>query len=467
MESTENMEEQTVKKSPKRGSILIRLVVGIVLYVIVPAAIIGCSVFVAKRLMDSGPEAHKRTPQRNAKLVEVETVKPTSHQVIVEAYGQVRPSRTIRLQPRVSGQIIDLSHEFTEGGVLKTGDTVLKLDPKDFELSIRQRIADVAKVQSALKVEQGQQTIASQEYALMKETVTEEDRDWVLRKPQLESAQAALESAQAILGQAKLDLERTKVTAPFNAVVKSKDVELGAQVGPSTSLGTMVGTDEYWVVATVPVNELKWLDIPHTSDEKGSLARVYDDAAWDEGAFREGRIVRLLSELETQGRMAQILVAVNDPLSLQKKNRDAPRLLSGSYVRVEIEGHELGEIFDLARNLVYEQDKVWIKSPEGKLEIRTVKIAYRGKERIYISEGLAENDLILTTKLSSPVAGMALRTADEAPTNPDAGGSGKPDKGTPPDNPDKKINKSMVKNKDKDEGNDKSPEPPVEKSKGE
>jgi len=420
MESTENMEMQAVKKSSRRGFTLIRLVTGFVIYILVPIVIIACSAFAAKRLMDSGPKAQKRAPQRSAKLVEVEEAKLSSHRVVVEAYGQVRPARTIRLQPRVSGQVIQMSREFTEGGVLKTGDMVLKLDPKDFELRIRQRTADVSRVESDLKVEQGQQTIARQEFALMKETVTDEDSDWVLRKPQLESAQAMVESAVATLHQAQLDLERTVVVAPFNAIVQTKDVEMGTQVGPSTFLGNLEGTDEYWVVATVPVNELKWLDIPRLATGTGSSARVYNEAAWGEGAYREGRIVRLLSELETEGRMARVLVAVNDPLGLEKGNEKAPQLLSGSFVRVEIEGMELGRVFALGRDVVHDEDTVWIKDKNHKLEIRPIEVVYRGQDQVFISGGLEAGESIVSTNLSSPVVGMALRTADEVESGPES-----------------------------------------------
>ncbi len=321
------------------------------------------------------------------------------------------------------------------------------------------RRADVAKTEAAWKLELGQQAVARREYELLGKKLSGLDLELVLREPQLATAQANLDAAKAALRsaeaakrfaeaardgaramkeaaeaaaraaeatvaaakatleRARLDLARTELRAPFNATILAENVDPGAIVSPQTTVATLAGTDEFWVQVSIPVDELRWVRIP------GSRARVYDEAAWGEGVWREGRVVRLLSALEPQGRMARLLVAVADPLGLENPSANLPKLLIGSYVRVEIEGTELPGVIPLPREHLHEGEKVWVMR-DGKLEVRTVKVAFKSRHTALVAEGLEPGDLVVTTPLSAPVDGMPLRVASggeavaEAPTEP-------------------------------------------------
>jgi multidrug resistance efflux pump len=309
--------------------------------------------------------------------------------------------------------------------------------------------SQIVQSDAALEIERGQQAVAKQEYALLGKTVKEEDRALVLRVPQLRSAEAtcaaaraALRSAQAkkasaeamaeaakaiaeaaeaskaaadvALKKANLDLSRTVIKAPFNAIVASRSVEKGSQVAPATRLARLVGTDEYWVGASVPVDRLKWIRIPRKKGETGSGVRVYNEAAWGKGAFREGEVLRLASGLETEGRMARLLVRVPDPLALKDENAGEPTLLLGSYVRLEIDGIEVENVIPVTRGHVREGDRVWVMTPENTLDIRRVIIRFRGREEILVASGLREGEKLVVTDLAAPVQGMPLQTEEQA-----------------------------------------------------
>jgi hypothetical protein len=178
-----------------------------------------------------------------------------------------------------------------------------------------------------------------------------------------------------------------------------------------------VGTDAYWVETAVSVDDLQWIRIPRTGSEKGSTARVYDPAASGNVAHRAGRVIRLAADLEEQGRMARLLVAVDDPMGLNPTNAARSKLLLGSYVRVEIDGAELRSVAVVDRSLVRDGDTVWIMATDGTLDIRPVEIAFRGRDRVLVAAGLETGEHLITTDLSAPILGMPLRTpAESAPT---------------------------------------------------
>jgi len=374
--------------------------------------------------------------------------------------GAVVPARSIELGSRVRGEIVQVSPNFIPGGRFNAGDLMVKVDPNDFELAVRlqqaqvkkaladveqavsaitQQEANLTKAESALAIEMGQQSAALGEYKLLGETVKPEDEALVLREPQLKEAEANCVAAEAAkqavaaardaakaseaankvtLEQVQLDLKRTEIRAPFNAMVRSRNVNLGTQVAVGASLASLVGTDEYWVEVSIPVDELKRIRIPEFNSTTGSAARVYHTGAWGLDANRPGVVTRLMSEIEPEGRMARLLVAVEDPLELKVAPQARRPLILGGYVRIEIVGQKLSDVVRVQRTALRDGNHVWVMGPDDKLEIREVKIAWSGNDHVCVSEGLTTGDRLIVSDLGAAVNSMLLRTAESVKDKP-------------------------------------------------
>jgi len=383
---------------------------------LLPVAVLAASVAVGLWLMETGPQAKPRPRTSNATLVACRTVDYSAQETVISGMGTVAAACSVELKPQVNGEIIELSGNLVPGGYFRQGETLLKIDPTDYRLTVRELATDVAKAESALQLEQGNQLVAQKEYNLLSETVSDQERALMLRQPQLENLRATLEAAMAKLDQARVDLARTEIKAPFNAVVQSREVNQGTRASESTVLATLVGTDVYWVEVSVPVSQLRWIRIPQTEGDPGPLVKIYDSAAWGDGAFRQGRVIRLKTGLEEQGRMARLLVRVEDPLSLQPDSAGQPRMLIGSYVRVEIQGQAVPLAAAIEREFIRNGSSVWVMDAEGSLAIRPVEIAFRGMDRLLITGGIEPGERLVITDLAAPVEGMLLRTA-EAPAD--------------------------------------------------
>ena len=392
---------------------------------LLPAAVVVCAVLVGYITMKSGPTARRTPPARTAKLVEVAPIRIADAPTTVEVMGTVLPAREITLTPRVSGEVVEASPEYQPGGVFHAGDLVVRIDPADYQLIVRQRESALAKAEGAYRLEMGLQAVALRDYEFLNETVTQENRDLVLRKPQLQSAEASVTSAQAALEDAQLDLTRTRVRAPFNALLRERYANVGGQVSAASPLGTLVGMDTFWVEASVPVDQLRWIEIPATAVEKGATARVYSETAWGEAAYRSGEVIRMRAGLEPQGRMARLLIAVPDPLALHPDNEGQPRMILSSYVRVEIEGKRLAGVATIPRSALRDGDHVYVMDRNDRLEIRRIEVVFRGAEAV-LARGVLEGERLVTTDLSAPVPGMPLRTqAEGEPAHSPAPGTGK------------------------------------------
>ena len=383
--------------------------------VIIPALVIVLAAAGAFAMVKTAPKSKKRAPQVIAPLVETMELKPTSHPVWVSVMGTVTAARQITLESRVSGEINSVSNAFVPGGYFNEGDTILTLDGEDYQLALNEVQSEVATAKYNLEVEQGYQNVAGREWNMLKNTTAanknallkDEDAKLALRKPHLQKAEASLKAAQAKLTQALLNLERTTITAPFAAMIETKSTDVGATVTAQESLATLIGTDEFWIQASVPVDRLDWITFPSTNaqnPQKGSTVRIITAA----GNERTGKVVRLMPSLESEGRMAQVLISVKDPLNLQGMQGRKPLLL-GSYVTVKIDGGNLDDVYSIPRTAYRENSNLWIVNEQNQVEIRSVSPVWKDAETVIISKGLAPSERIITSPLDTPMEGMNVR----------------------------------------------------------
>jgi RND family efflux transporter MFP subunit len=398
--------KRSLKGKPRRSR---GTLIGGSLKILLSVLIVTGAVAIYRHQINTSPRAGRMKPPRQAKLVQVIPVLKEGCNTTVKGNGLVMPAQQVTLHPQVIGKIVEVSPDVVPGGYVQAGQKLMAIDHRDYEIQVRQRQSEVARAVKDLKVEQGNQAVAKQEYKILDEVITDEDRELVLREPQLLSAQAARESAQAALEKAKLDLARCDIVAPFNAVIQQKHTDLGASVTTNSQLVTLIGTDEAWIEAKVFANQLKWLDIPKRNGDSGANVTIRNNGVWGEDRFRTGRVICLLGEVETQGRLARLLVTVDDPFCLKPQNQNLPQLLMGSYISAEIEGRTLSDVFPIQRSHLRDNDTVWIMDDDGQLEIRQVQIVFRGPDRVYVNEGLAENEKLVVTDIAAPVAGMPLR----------------------------------------------------------
>ena len=414
--SPDQHQPSTAGKEPKAN--LLRL--------LLPVIVVIISASVAVWMMQSGPKAKPRAKTRNAVLVDVRPIELGPQTTTVSVMGTVKPQREVALKPRVSGEIIKIGDNLIPGGRFNKGEELLAIDPSDYQLVVRQLASEVARVESDTQVELGRQRVAQKEYELLGESVSEVEKTLMLREPQLENNRALLEGTRARLEQAQLDLKRTSVRSPFNAVVMSREVNLGTRVSPSTTLATLVGSDSYWVEAPIPASQLQWISISQEDNDSDSPVRIYDSVAWGPNRSRSGQLVGLTAMVEENGRMAKLLAEIPDPLSLQPPSSEQPKLLLGSYVRVEIEGKLLSKAAAIERDLIHNGEQLWIMDEEGRLDIRTVEIAFRGREQVLVTGGVNHGERLITTNLPSPVQGMTLRLKEAETPSPTAEEKNKP-----------------------------------------
>lgn len=383
---------------------------------IICLAVLLAAIAVLVLIYSTEPTAQRSSASRQtAMLVEVTAVESGTFRPTIAVTGSVRPEKEILLRPRVSGEIVAVSDAFTPGGFLEAGELLLQIDPADYEAALLERQSELQQVTADLELELGRQDLAKDDYEELQGTISSEYKALVLREPQLKTAQARVEAARAAVKRAQLDLDRTRIRAPFAAQVLTREANVGSQVSPGDNLGRLVGTDFYWVEAAVPVSNVRWIDIPADPGTSGAPATVRNRAAWQEGSHRQAQVHSLIGALEDETRMARVLLTVADPLAHDPASAGMPPLMVGSFVEVRIEGKPIENVVRLQREFLRQDNTVWVNAG-GALEIRPVQLAFQDRQYAYISSGLDADDLVVTTNLASVVDGASLRlegTEDE------------------------------------------------------
>jgi RND family efflux transporter MFP subunit len=340
----------------------------------------------------------------------------------VKGHGEVVAKVAVDIVPQVAGQVVTTHPSLVAGGFFKAGDVLVEIDPRDYELAVERAQAAVARAKVTLEREQAEASVAREEWYVLHPG--EEPTALVVREPQIRQAEAEYAAAEADLSVARLNLERTKLSLPFDGVVVSESVDVGQFVGNGSRLATVYGTDVVEIRVPLDSRETEWFDVPSRRTGKGAVAEVSVGSGSARSVW-EGRVTRMEAQVDQMSRMVHVVIEVPRPY---ETSVDHSALLPGTFVDVRIYGHTLEEVVAVPRHAVHDGDRVWVFA-DGELEIRDVEVVRADREQTMLSSGLGTGDLLIVSSLDAVTDGMKIRRAD-APTapvleveNPEAGGA--------------------------------------------
>ena len=361
------------------------------------------------------PEAARRdTPPVPVIRVETLPLAPREYRVMVNSFGRVQPRTEGELVAQVSGQIIEVSPNFRDGGFFEAGEILLTIDPRDYRIQVDIAAAELANAQVNLQEQQALADQAKKDRAILQKRGIASD--YALRKPQLAAASSQIDAAKAKLQQAELAVERTRVKAPYAGRILSRSVDRGVVVSANQSLARIYATDRVEIRLPLKNSELPFVELPESYRNGG---REPDRLPVVTITNRLGNrpeqwpatLVRTAGAIDEQSQQLYVTAQVEHPYADSGDGRRPLKI--GQFVTAEIEGRTLPQAIVIPNAAIYQGSYVYL-FVNGVLQRREIEVAWQNSREAVIGSGLKAGDELVLTPLGQVSSGTPVRRlADE------------------------------------------------------
>ena len=376
-----------------------------------PVVIVAGGFLLAIAIIATGPRPDRQARPPDAPAVQtVEAVRETA-QLTVTAHGTVVPKTESDLVAEVAGRVVAVSPSMVSGGFFSKGDVLIEIERIDYEAALAQARAALASAGSELA--NAELTFNRAEELAATEAVSRADLDQALN--QLNVARAAQRQTTAAVLRAERDLERTRVTAPFNGRVRTERVDAGQFVSRGESIATLYSTDYAEVRLPVKDQDLAFLpfslvrtDPPSATGTKAVLRAEFAGGmhAW------EADVVRTEGELDPLSRVVNVIAQVADPYEPEGA---APPLTLGLFVEAEIMGRTVDDVVVVPGTALQSGNRLFVVDASNRLSFREAEVVRLTAETAYLRADVSNGEQICVTPLDDAVEGQSVRPV---PANP-------------------------------------------------
>ena len=340
-------------------------------------------------------------------------VKRQSYQVEVRTQGTVQPRTVSTLIPEVSGRIVSVSANLRAGEFFTEGEVLVEIDARQYQAEVQIEQANVTQARARLAEEKARAAQATREWKRLGESGQPDAL--VLRKPQLASARAAVSGAQARLTQSKLDLERARITAPYDGRVLEKNVDRGQYVNSGNVLARIYAVDYVEVRLPLSDRQLQYVEVPEVYRSQVPSARVpgpqvtLSATLGNQRHAWRGRLVRAEGAIDTRTRQLYVIAQIDDPYGHGPDGRVPLKI--GQFVEAAIQGRELDSVFVIPRGILRAGDTVLVIDKESRLRSRQVEVIWADDDNAVVASGLHDGELVVTTALGEGLDGTQVLLA--------------------------------------------------------
>ena len=309
--------------------------------------------------------------------------------------GQVVSRSIVNIVPRVSGEILEVG--FKDGGVVRKGQTLYKLDPVQYEAAVKGAEASIEKCKAELTYAQSNYNRLNLLYEKQATSLDTLES----AKATLGAAKAALLSAEAELITAKDNLKNTVITAPHEGIVGVTAFTPGNYITPNSgTLLTIIQTQPIRVRFSISVADLFAMFGSHRElMENGNVEVQLADGS----TFPEQGTIELLNN-EANAKTDTIQIYASFPNAEHK-------LIMGNTLTVTLSrknGRRLPAVTPSALMHDARGSYVYVIDAGNKVEKRYVTPGNATADRQLIQQGLAGGETVINKGTHKVLPGMTI-----------------------------------------------------------
>ncbi len=404
------------------------------------------------------PPAQTMPPEPSL-AVDLVRMVPEDVPMLIVGHGEAMPIEIAPITPQVSGNVARIHERLFVGEVIAAGETLIEIDPRDYEARLAQAQAQVTQARSSLARLRTQyasdrerlvtlernSVLARNEFERLKGLFEKEEvgalsnveraeltynqaRDALdlmtqnvsLYPARISEAEQGLASAEAALQLAELNVERTVIKAPFDARIQEKRVEQGQYVSPGAPV--LILANDSILEISVPLDSrdvragLRFSETETVATDSswfGAVEPVACRIFWTEAPdsqYWTGRLDRVIAFDQTT---RTITVAVRITGEEARAGVSKLPLVAGMFCSVEIPGTVMKQVYRLPRWAVTFENQVYV-SEEGRLLSRDVEVLRTQNDQAFIKSGLNPGELVIITRLLNPLPNSKLEYVEDA-----------------------------------------------------
>ena len=361
----------------------------------------------ALALLAAGCQPAGGPPPFPPPVVSVITVEAKDDPVTYEYVAQTAGYREAEVRARVTG--ILLKRNYTEGAVVKKGESLFTIDPEPFRAAYARTEADLAIAEARLA--QAKREAARLRPVLESKAVSQKELDDAVSAEQV--AEAEVKSVRARLNEARLNLDYTRVESPITGTASRSVASEGTLVsGPSVLLTTVTQTDPMYVLFGIPDRErlalrrdveAGRLKIPDGGRFKVTV-KLADGSFYSKTGLLNFADVRVNPQTGTSEARAEIA----NPGNL---------LRPGEFARVVLAGAVRPNAIVIPQRAVLESPKgkfAYIVNAESRAEPRPLDVGDWTGNGWIINSGLQPGDRVIVDGVLKIGPGAPVKVADDA-----------------------------------------------------
>ncbi|NRB05050.1 MAG: HlyD family efflux transporter periplasmic adaptor subunit [Rhodobacteraceae bacterium] len=362
---------------------------------------------------------------------------------VLDAFGEVQSRRSLELRASAAGRVISLAPEFVDGGEVKTGQVLARIDPADAQSAVDRTMADVADAQAEVRDADRNMALAQDELvaaetqAELQERALRRQRDLQARgvgtaaavenaelsrnsatqsvlsrrqalaqaEARIDQAKTRLTRANIALSEAERNLEDTIVTAPFDGTLSAVSLVEGRLVSPNEKLADLIDPAQLEVSFRVSTAQFSRLLDPSGRLIKADVAAKIDVSGID--LVAEGWITRSSAGAG----------AVQTGRLVFAQLKDAVGFKPGDFVTVAVTEPQIENVVRLPASSLGPNGDVLVLNGENRLEALPVSLVRRQRDDVLVrGQGLLGRQVV---QARSPLlgAGIAVTPLTEGETD--------------------------------------------------
>jgi len=393
---------------------------------ILMASVAGCSILTA-----TAPEVQREAKPERTWTVDAVAAARADHQPRITLLGTVAAGRSVDLRALVAGTVDEVSPVLNDGGVVREGELLMTVEPLDYELalaeiraSLNEAAARLDEYRATVGAEGQQLELRRRELARNQElfkkgavaaprleqtqiAATQAEQSFNAAEARVRQQQAVVERLTAALKKAEVDLQRTRLVAPFDAFVGGVGVEKGMRISPADRVAVLSGSTALEAKVTLPTEAYGRL----VADGNGVIGRPAE-VVWTLGSERltyPAHIERVIDRIDTATGGVGLFVRLDGNFI------DAP-LRPGAFVEVNVPDRTYPGVVQLPATALHGNDRMYVVNAEGRLDARTVEVVSRDGGAVYVGEGLQDGDKVVTTRFQEIAPGLKVTIRGEQPS---------------------------------------------------